>query len=1236
VTRARFVTALAAVVFLGCSAVIATSIARRTRPAAQCASLGNAASFVAFSDGAFNSSQSSGTSITGRIAAASDVTLDGVTVNPAAGDSAPTVIAGGNFVAGNTGHGGTLNGGVRYAGTIDVAQNFTVNGARTHAPPPFSFVSEFAALTESSHAWAKIAQTPGATVTLDPNSHALQLTGTDSGLNVFAVSAADLQAAAGIVIDLKKSGATALINVTAATQLSLAPQYMNLSGNASDRTLMWNLPFATGLAVTHGVAWKGVILAPTATITGVNHPQLNGQLIGRTIPTSDWVLNYVPFSGCLPPGLASPSLSSTASAPVRLGPGSSISDVAHLSGGVTPTGTITFKLHGPNDQDCTGSAVFSSTSTAAGNGYFGSGSFTPERTGTYRWVVDYSGDQNNRPAGPTACDDSNETVEVSRADTSLSSDVPHAVEPAGTEIHDTATLTGAVSPVGALTFKLYGPDDAACASAPIFSATIVFTGGGQHNSPGFTPPMAGTYRWVVSYSGDRNNEPAGPTRCGEASETVALTKAQPAISTEASPETTLGGQIGDSATLTDGSHPTGEIRFDAYGPDDPNCGGQPAHTSVVNVSNGNDTYNSDRFTPTSTGTYRWVATYSGDGNNHAAATNCGELGEDVVVSRPPPAHPNLDSTASPGAPAGHLVHDTAHLSGGSDPTGTISFRVYGPLNRSCHPPLAGFSVVKVSSGNGDYGSRPFRPRAAGVYHWVVRYSGDDNNEPAGPTACRAASETVVVSRAPTAVRTVASHAGSIGDSIHDTAVLAGGSRPRGRIIFRLYGPDDATCSRQPAFVTQQRIFGNGVYRSPTFSPQDAGTYRWTAQYPGNLSNRGSATGCGDRGETATVVRRQPALSTSASPVGSFGKGPRVRAAGLSIYDAATLTAGATPTGEITFVLYGPNDRACSRPVFTTATAIAGNGTYNSEPFTPTASGSYRWVAVYSGDANNLAAGPTGCGDSAEAVRVIIPAVTALTSSASAAVTIGGAIHDTAHLSGGSRPTGRISFRLYGPANNGCTGRPVFAATVKVAGNDDYASPSFTPTAAGRYQWVAAYSGDARNNAARPTACDDAAETAIVRQAAVDPVATAFSTTASPSPQLGAPVYDVAHLRGGVDPGGTITFELFGPDDQSCAGPPAFTATVLANGNGDYRSAVFIVPQPGTYRWVASYSGDIGNAAAGPTACNDSAESAVVGPDPGANPDRGPNHGPNIPSRRPKPPHRPKPPPPPASPPPGLG
>ena len=492
-----------------------------------------------------------------------------------------------------------------------------------------------------------IAQTPGATAKLDPSSHALQLTGTDSGLNVFDVGAADLQAAAGIVIDLTKPGATALINVTAGTQLSLAPQYMNLSGNASDRTLMWNLAFATGLTVTHGVAWKGVILAPNATVTSANRPQLNGQLIAKTIPTSDWVLSYVPFDGCLPPVSGSPDLSSIASASARLGsPGASISDVAHLSGGATPTGTITFKLYGPSDTQCTGTAVFSSTLTATGAGYYSSGSFTAEKAGTYRWVVDYSGDQNNSAAGPTACGEDSETVRVSRAATTLSTDVPHRVGRLGSELYDTANLSGGVSPAGTLRFRLYGPDDATCARPPIFEQTIGFAGDGPHNSPGFTPRAAGTYRWVASYSGNANNRPAGPTRCGDRGETVTLTKARPAISTEASPTTELGGQVSDAATVSNGSDPGGTITFRLYGRRDAECSGRPIDTSTVDVSKGNDTYASDQFEPSATGRYRWVASYSGDRNNRHVATSCGDLGEDVVVSRPPRApRPLLDRLA---------------------------------------------------------------------------------------------------------------------------------------------------------------------------------------------------------------------------------------------------------------------------------------------------------------------------------------------------------------------------------------------------------------------------------------------------------------------------------------------------------------------------------------------------------------------------------------------------------------
>src|SRR3989442_15532330 len=48
---------------------------------------------------------------------------------------------------------------------------------------------------------------------------------------------------------------------------------------------------------------------------------------------------------------ASPALSTTASGSVVAG--GSVKDVAHLTLGTNPTGTITFTLYGPNDATCT-------------------------------------------------------------------------------------------------------------------------------------------------------------------------------------------------------------------------------------------------------------------------------------------------------------------------------------------------------------------------------------------------------------------------------------------------------------------------------------------------------------------------------------------------------------------------------------------------------------------------------------------------------------------------------------------------------------------------------------------------------------------------------------------------------------------------------------------------------------------------------------------------------------------
>ena len=87
-------------------------------------------------------------------------------------------------------------------------------------------------------------------------------------------------------------------------------------------------------------------------------------------------------------------------------------------------------------------------------------------------------------------------------------------------IYDTADLEGGIAPTGTITFRLYGPSNTSCSGAGLFTSKVSVNGDGPYTSGPFTPTDAGTYRWVVSYSGDDNNHPAGPTNCGVDSETI--------------------------------------------------------------------------------------------------------------------------------------------------------------------------------------------------------------------------------------------------------------------------------------------------------------------------------------------------------------------------------------------------------------------------------------------------------------------------------------------------------------------------------------------------------------------------------------------------------------------------------------------------------------------------------------------------------------------------------------------
>src|SRR2546426_1050337 len=159
------------------------------------------------------------------------------------------------------------------------------------------------------------------------------------------------------------------------------------------------------------------------------------------------------------------------------------------------------------------------------------------------------------------------------------------------------------------------------------------------------------------------------------------------------------------------------------------------------------------------------------------------------------------------------------------------------------------------------------------------------------------------------------------------ATLAGGVNPGGTITFTLYGPfdptaDPGTCTNGTA-AGSATVTGNGTYPSSAVTVTQAGRYRWIASYSGDPNNNAVSTSCGDAGETSTVNKATPTISTSATATAT---------ASQTIQDMSTLAGGVNPGGTITFTLYGPFDPTADPGTCTNGTAagsatVTGNGTY---------------------------------------------------------------------------------------------------------------------------------------------------------------------------------------------------------------------------------------------------------------------------------------------------------------------
>ncbi len=130
--------------------------------------------------------------------------------------------------------------------------------------------------------------------------------------------------------------------------------------------------------------------------------------------------------------------------------------------------------------------------------------------------------------------------------------------------------------------------------------------------------------------------------------------------------------------------------------------------------------------------------------------------------------PSVSTLASGPVMVGSPIFDTATLTEGQNPTGLMTFLMYGPDVPDCPGVASEGPPVRVSprqpvvvpdfvsnkpvDGNGDYVSDPYIPTQPGLYRWYAFYSGDDNNYATNP-ACEDHLEEVDVAEGPVTTTT---------------------------------------------------------------------------------------------------------------------------------------------------------------------------------------------------------------------------------------------------------------------------------------------------------------------------------------------------------------------------------------------------------------------------------------------------------------------------------------------------
>jgi hypothetical protein len=293
---------------------------------------------------------------------------------------------------------------------------------------------------------------------------------------------------------------------------------------------------------------------------------------------------------------------------------------------------------------------------------------------------------------------------------------------------------------------------------------------------------------------------------------------------------------------------------------------------------------------------------------------------------------------------------------------------------------------------------------------------------------------------------------------HAVITVGGAQAFGGTVKFFLCGPLASTnttnCSTGGVQIGTPAIgetvtgsAGSATLNSDTATLTAAGRYCWRAEYSGDSAvgvppSTDPSKAVADGGTTSecftlapltpqlpttatssvllgTAIDDTAALSGTANQPATNGIGP-----GNTIVVAPTVGNGAAAGGSITFSLYGPSATpVCTTAIATRVVTVNGDGSYSASSgtgtgsLTPSAVGTYYWIADYNPDSSGNTVDPTtaSCGATGE--------VTVITGAASLATTQNWLPNDTAHITSpaGTTLSGTVTFTLYNDGSCGTGG-----------------------------------------------------------------------------------------------------------------------------------------------------------------------------------------------------------------------